>query len=161
MSTITDGKYTEPRCPICMSDYRDVIEEAIMSMSKSQKQICKEYNLKEDSLSRHKIRHMMGNVKDKLQGMIQTALLGNMQPQSIQELLRLLEYVQNMNSENFLAGKSEWDKVKESKLEKFRKTIMNPKIPVEDKETIVRIAELCFVKENADVGDLLTALMKD
>lgn len=159
MSYITDGKYTEPKCQVCTSEHRTVIEESIMAMSKSQKQICKEYGVKEAALSIHKNKHMYGNVQDRLKDMINTALLGPMQPETIPELLKLLEYVSTMQNQTFMNGKSEWQRVKESKLEKFKGIILNDKVPVEDKETIIRIAEYCFINEDEDFGVFLKALM--
>lgn len=153
------AKYREPHCHICNADVRDVLEEEILGGLKTQKELAKKYGYTESQISAHKNKHMLSNVKEKLQGMIQSSLLGNMQPQSIAELLKLLEYVNAMQNENFLAGKSEWQKVKESKLEKFKNTIMNYMVPVDDKETIVRIAEICFVKDDVEFGEFLKALI--
>lgn len=69
-----------------------------------------------------------------------------MQHQSIRELLKLPEYVNAVQNENFLAGKSYWTKVKENKLRTFKDTIMDDRIPVDDKKTIIRLAEICLLK---------------
>lgn len=119
-----EEKYTVSTCSICKHKERDQIEKEILSRIKSQREIARKYGVSEPSLSNHKNKHMLLNMRERLKMIVQKSIMDGLEPDNVSELLRLMDYVERMESENYLDGKKQWDDSFDKKFKCLENLIM-------------------------------------
>jgi len=119
-----EEKFTVKTCSICKHKDRQAIEDLILANIRTQRSIAKEFNVHEASLSNHKNKHMLtSNMRERLKIIIQKSIMDGMEPDNISELLRLMDYVERMESESYLDGKAQWDESFNKKFKCFENTL--------------------------------------
>lgn len=162
-----EEKYTVQTCSVCKNLKRDEIENELMTRARSQKDIAKSYGISEASLSNHKNKHMLLNMRERLKIIIQKSIMDGLEPDNVGELIRLIEYVERMDNENFLDAKQEWSSAFEEKYKAFEHLILDTlyfsTISKPLRRGLLVTAKHCFMHDPPrDVGvwmsDMLEAL---
>lgn len=158
-----DDRWYERKCTVCNREDVASINEDLLSSNYTQRDIANKYGLNESSLSIHKRRHLI-NRKERLQDIIDQALdSSKIEPQNLGDLVRILEYSEKHQNDEILNQKKTWDNEKKKMFDRFKNTINYPlmfdDLSQDYKDTIINIAELCFVKEEMDMTHFLRAYM--
>jgi hypothetical protein len=156
--------YKALRCSVCNHPQREDIETKILSGEWTQREICSQYGISEPALSVHKNKHMLHNVKEKLQLAIQSAILKGIEPSNVGELVRLMDYVRDMEEEKYLTAKDRWYAEVQGKYQSFKEILNHPmlfsELDSDTKNTISAIAKLCFLEPEPNLEKFIKSYLE-
>lgn len=121
-------KITNPNCKCCLHPDRDEIDEMIINKVVARKIVAKFPDISQANISNHRKHVALSEfceVPEKLKELLNSALMSDLKPESIADVVRLLDWIERNENKDFLQGKERWDDTFDEKINSFEHIIMN------------------------------------
>lgn len=161
-------KITNPNCKICIDPDRDEIDQMIINKTVA-RIICNKFpHISQMNVTNHR-KHValteFCDVPEKLKELLNSALMSNLKPESVADIVKLLDWIEKNENKEFTSAKQQWSESFIEKFHHFENMLLGTEffntIPLELRKRVVEQAKSSFgLDATRDVGDWMGKMLK-